>query len=124
MKFFIIYLLLSLYQSGPLYAMKAKTIILSDKKVAKIRLTPGRSTILSFPMKPTKVILGNTGVFTVEYVENDLALAALMSPARSNMFVYLYGRRFAFDLVTVRRRGDEIIVIRDEKDRDVKVKIK
>ena len=104
--------------------MKAKTIILSDKKVAKIRLTPGRSTILSFPMKPTKVILGNTGVFTVEYVENDLALAALMSPARSNMFVYLYGRRFAFDLVTVRRRGDEIIVIRDEKDRDVKVKIK
>ncbi len=120
----ILILMVALFSAGPLHAMKAKTIILSDKKVAKIRLTPGRSTILSFPMKPTKVILGNSGIFTVEYVENDLALAALMSPARSNMFVYLYGRRFAFDLVTVRKRGDEIIVIRDDKDKDVKVKIK
>lgn len=124
MKNLIMYLILSLYQASPVYALKAKTMILSDKKVAKIKLTPGRSTILSFPMKPTKVILGNSGVFTVEYVENDIAIAALMSPARSNMFVYLYGRRFAFDLITVNRRGDEIVIIRDDKDRDVKVKVK
>ena len=108
----------------PAFSMKARTITLTDKKVARIKLKPGRSTIISFPMKPTKVILGNSGIFTVEYVDNDIALAALMSPARSNMFVYLYGKRFAFDLVTVRRRGDEIVIIRDAKDTDIKVKIK
>ena len=39
---------------------------------AESNITPGRTTVLSFPSRPTKVILGNRGVFAVEYVENDI----------------------------------------------------
>ena len=78
-----------------------------------ILVAPGRSVILSFPTKPTKVILGNQGVFAVEYVENDLAIAALSAHAGSDLFVYLEGRRFAFNLMSVPAGGDSIVLVRD-----------
>ena len=80
--------------------------------------------MLSFPAKPSKVILGNSGLFAVEYVENDLALAALQAPAHSNLFVYLEGRRYGFDLRTVPTGGDDVLFIRDGKSRRLKVRIK
>lgn len=98
-----------------------RTVRLGNLSIAPIRIVPGRSTILSFPIKPSKVILGNQGMFAVEYVESDLAIAALHTTARGNLFVYLEGRRFAFDLVTVAAGGDSIVVIRDEDDHGLKV---
>lgn len=101
-----------------------RTVRLGNLSIAPIRVTPGRSTILSFPTKPSKVILGNQGMFAVEYVEADLAIAALRPGARGNLFVYLEGRRFAFDLVTVPAGGDSIVLVRDEDDPGLKVNIK
>ena len=86
---------------------------LDQTTVARVYVSPGRSTILSFPSKPDKVILGNQGVFAVEYVENDLAIAALSGRSRSDLFVYLEGRRFAFDLEAVPGGGDTIVLVRD-----------
>ena len=105
--------LLLVFVSLSAFAAKARTVYLSETDMASIRVVPGRSTILSFPIKPNKVILGNQGMFAVEYVENDLALAALRGEARGNLFVYMEGRRFAFDLSTVSGSGDEIILVRD-----------
>lgn len=102
----------------------ARTVFLSDKKMQPITVGAGRSTILSFPSKPAKVILGNQGMFAVEYVENDLAIAALRHPASSNLFVYLEGRRFGFELRTTSEGGDQIVLVRDSDERKVKVKIK
>lgn len=101
-----------------------RTAYMSEDKLIRVNVTPGRSTILSFPSKPTKVILGNSGLFAVEYVESDLALAALQAPARSNLFVYLRGRRYGFDLGTVSSGGDDVLFIRDGKSRKLKVRIK
>ena len=90
-----------------------RTIRLNQTMVGRINVSPGRSTILSFPTKPTKVILGNQGLFGIEYIESDLAVAALSSHSQSDIFVYLEGRRFAFDLVTVPSGSDTIVLVRD-----------
>ncbi len=114
--------LLLAFVSLSAFAAKARTVYLSETDMASIRVVPGRSTILSFPIKPNKVILGNQGMFAVEYVENDLALAALRGEARGNLFVYMEGRRFAFDLSTVSGSGDEIILVRDVVEMPVRGK--
>ena len=68
------------------------------------------------------MILGGQGLFAVEYVESDIAITALKPSAHSNLFVYVEGRRFGFDLTTG-TPGDEIVLIRDSNDRKMKVKI-
>jgi hypothetical protein len=120
MKYFC---LIGILISSLAVASKARTLYLTDKKMEPIYVGLGKSTILSFPSRPTKVILGSKGMFAIEYVENDIALAALTSPAHSNLFVYLEGRRFGFDLRTTGEGGDEIILVRDADERKIKVKI-
>ena len=102
----------------------ARTVRLNEKTVGKITVTPGRTTILSFPSKPTKVILGNQGNFAIEYVENDIAIAALTASAKSNLFIYVDNRRYAFDLISSPSGGDEIVIVRDSLEGQVKVKLK
>ncbi|MBI3535746.1 MAG: hypothetical protein HY072_09720, partial [Deltaproteobacteria bacterium] len=53
-----------------------KLLRLNNNVVATVKISP-KGTIISFPTKPTKVILGNKGSFGIEYVENDLAVSAL-----------------------------------------------
>lgn len=108
--------LFNLFCISSAHAHDVRTVKLNQMKVAKVFVSPGRSTILSFPTKPTKVILGNQGVFAVEYVENDLAIAALSSHSHSDLFAYLEGRRFAFDLVAVPSNGDTIVLVRDSAE--------
>ncbi len=95
------------------HAGEVRTVRLNQTTVARIHVSPGRSTVLSFPTKPAKVILGNQGVFAIEYVENDLAIAALSQKSHSDLFVYLDGRRFAFDLSAVPSGADTIVLVRD-----------
>ena len=106
-------ILFALFCFHQAHAKDVRTLRLDQTTVARIFISPGRSTILSFPSKPAKVILGNQGVFAVEYVENDLAIAALSGRSHSDLFVYLQGRRFAFDLVVIPAGGDTIVLIRD-----------
>lgn len=96
-------------------AEPVKTIRLSDDSVARVQIST-RGTVLSFPVKPSKVILGKAGSFGIEYVENDLAISPLHSMARSNLFVYLFSRRFSFDLVAASTEGSSVILIRDARD--------
>lgn len=106
-------ILITLFCIEHVHAGQVRTVRLNQTTVARIHVSPGRSTVLSFPTKPAKVILGNQGVFAIEYVENDLAIAALSSNSRSDLFVYLDGRRFAFDLDTVAKNPDTIVLVRD-----------
>jgi hypothetical protein len=116
MRTIIVLSLLFAFVPG-VYAAKSRTVYLNDTDMTQVRIMPGRSTILNFPIRPTKVILGNQGSFTVEFVENDLALNALRSQAQGNLFAYMEGRRFAFDLRTVVGGGDEIVLVRDASER-------
>ena len=104
------------------YAADAEVMRLSDSGTGVITIS-GRGTVLSFPMKPTKVILGKANSFGIEYCDNDLAISPLTQTARSHLYVYLYGRRFSFDLITSMDGGHAVILVRDARDVSTKVKI-
>ncbi|MCX6126588.1 MAG: hypothetical protein NTV34_17790 [Proteobacteria bacterium] len=105
------------------YSGDAKIVHLSNKDVATIYIHPGGS-VLSFPAKPSKVVLGREGQFDVQYIEHDVAVVALSQGANASMFVYLLGRRYAFNLVTAVGKGERIIVIRDPYDDRIEIEVK
>jgi hypothetical protein len=84
---------------GPVYADSVKTIHLCEKSVASVYITP-KGTVLDFPSEPEKVVLGTKGSFAIEYIRNDLAISPATLSSKSNLFVYLQGRRFTLDLAT------------------------
>jgi len=96
-------------------AASVKTLRLNDESVAQV-LVSTQGTVLSFPIKPTKVILGKAGSFGIEYVENDLAISPLSPSSRSHLFVYLFGRRFTFELIASSSDGNTVIQVRDSHE--------
>lgn len=109
--FALILVLLSAFTINA-FADEVKVIRLDEKSIGNVLIST-RGTVLSFPIKPTKVVLGRAGTFGIEYVENDLAISPLNTAARSNLFVYLFGRRFSFDLVTSSQGGSPVIRVLD-----------
>ena len=109
--FALILILLSAFTINA-FADEVKVIRLDEKSIGNVLIST-RGTVLSFPIKPTKVVLGRAGTFGIEYVENDLAISPLNTAARSNLFVYLFGRRFSFDLVTSSQGGSPVIRVLD-----------
>lgn len=116
----IIFIFLGLFVCNA-FAEEVKIIRLDEKSIGKVTIST-RGTVLSFPIKPTKVILGRAGTFGIEYVESDLAISPLSTGSRSNLFVYLYGRRFSFDLVTGNENGSAVIRVLDATDPALKKK--
>lgn len=102
-------------------ATSVKTVRLCENNVAQALISP-RGTVLEFPVEPEKVILGTKGAFSIEYVRSDLAISPLTSNARSSLFVYLQGRRFALDLISSPANGYTIYFIKDCLEDRVKVK--
>lgn len=95
---------------------KEKTLPCDDTKPQLVRVGLGRITVLSFPLAPKEVLPGEN-VFDFKQIKNDLAIKALRGTSRTNMVVYLQERRCAFDLIAVQGRSDDIILIRDSKDK-------
>lgn len=104
----------------PSHAKKARVVYLENEDMGVVRLQGGKATVLSFPTKPEKVICGNKSLFSIEFVENDVVITPLSSSAHSNLFVYLFGRRFGFDLATSGGDIDEILVVRDTPTKNEK----
>ena len=100
---------------------EAKLLRLTDSGTAEVVIS-GRGTVLSFPTKPTKVILGKANTFGVEYVDSDLAISPLNPTARSHLFVYMSGRRFSFDLITSIDDAGAVILVRDAREITVEVR--
>lgn len=103
-------LLLSLVP--PLFAANVKTIKLCESDVAQVYIST-RGTALEFPVEPEKVLSGSRGSFSIEYVRNDLNISPLSVNARSNLFVYLQGRRFVLDLVASPSTNYALYFIKD-----------
>lgn len=112
-EFFLVAVLFSALCAATEVRTGAKTLYMKDTDVASISIALGRSTILNFPTKPSKVVLGNKNHFAVEYIESDIAISALHPQANCNLIVYLQGRRFSFDLTTGSSSANEILLIRD-----------
>ena len=80
----------------------------------------GRVTVLSFPTSPKEVVPGEAG-FDFKSIRNDLVIKAMRTGSRTSLIVYLEGRRCAFHLIGG-QSGDEILLIRDPKEKNIEVK--
>lgn len=95
-----------------IYAEEGKTIKLCEKSIATAYILV-RGTVLEFPTEPEKVFLGTKGTFSIDYMKSDLVISPLTMSSRSNLFVYLQGRRFVLDLVTSQSGGASLYFIKD-----------
>ena len=117
---FVVLLLLILFERYG-YTKNARIIRATDRRVENVYCTYGKTTVLNFLSKPTKVLLGSHGLFSVEFVEEDIAIAPLTPTAHSNLFIYLGNHRYAFDLSTSKADGDEIVIVRDSSGKKISV---
>jgi len=101
-----------------------RTVKCDESKMIEVYVKPSFSTIINFPVKPDNVVLGGKNQFAIEYIKNDLALTALSSNARTNLFVYLFGRRCGFQLMTSSAIHDNLILVRDPEESKIKVPFK
>lgn len=108
------FILLIIFIPTVVFAKSVKEIRLNEKIVSYLSIS-SKGAVLSFPTKPSKVILGREGTFSVEYVGSDLAISPTRSNSESNLFVYIEGRRFNFQLRTS-GGGYSLILIKDSFD--------
>ncbi|MGE3263356.1 MAG: hypothetical protein AB7K68_16365 [Bacteriovoracia bacterium] len=87
-----------------------RTIGVSDSAMTPIYLKRGKSTVLRFTDKPRKVVVGNQNYYSIEFIENDLAIQPLGSVA-TNLFVYTESRTYGF-LLTPGERYDDLVFVR------------
>lgn len=104
-------LILALCFVPQVFADNVKTIKLCEKSVAPIYVSP-KGTVLEFPAEPEKVVLGTKSSFSIEYIRSDLAISPSTLNSKSNLFVYLQGRRFVLDLATT-QSGVTLYFIKD-----------
>lgn len=98
-----------------------KSILCDDKRPRVVRVVLGRVTVLNFPFRPKDVVPGSAA-FDFKQIKNDLVIMALRAGAHTNAVVYLEERRCAFDLITVKSKGDDILIVKDPKDSQYEVK--
>ena len=106
------FLLALLIFATPLFATEVRSVRMIDTNVIDVPVS-SKGTVINLPTKPTKVILGSSGTFGIEFVDDDLVVSPLLSGAQSNLFVYMLGRRFTFDLKATSIGGVSILVVRD-----------
>ena len=94
---------------------EVETIRLSDRDIYAVNVSSD-GAVLNFITKPEKIILGRDGEFQVGSVNNDIAITSLKENARSNLFVYLLGRRYAFSLNSGRAGGRKIVTVLDKSE--------
>jgi hypothetical protein len=64
-----------------------------------VNLKMGQSTVLRFVEKPRKVVIGNSNYYSVEFIDNDLAIQPL-GAVTTNLFVYGVKNIYGFILKT------------------------
>ncbi len=84
--------------------------------MAPIYLRLGKSTVLRFPDKPRKVVVGNQNYYGLEFIENDLAIQPL-GAVSTNLFVYTERRTYGF-ILTPGERYDDLVFVRWKSDVD------
>jgi hypothetical protein len=99
---------------------KQKIIPCDEIKSQLVVIPYGRVTALNFPASPKEVIPGESG-FDFKTIRSDLVIKALRPGAKTNLLVYLEGRRCSFHLASA-AVGDEIILVRDPKEKTFEVK--
>jgi hypothetical protein len=100
---------------------KDKSITCNEKRPQVVRVALGRVTVLNFPFRPKEVVPGNQA-FDFKQIKNDLVIMSSKPNGHTNAVVYLDERRCNFDLISVRERGDDVLIVKDPKDSQFEVK--
>lgn len=99
-----------------------RIVYLDEMSVAPINVHRD-GTVLTFPVKPD-VHVGKQDAFDIVYVKNDLVVSAKSPGSRTNIFIYLLGRRYTLKLVYSSNGGDQIVAIRDPLEDRLEVEVK
>ena len=97
-----------------------KYVSCDDSKSQMIRIPASKVTTLNFPTAPKEAIPGQAG-FDIKRIQQDLVIKALKLGAKTNLVVYLEGRRCFFQLIAG-PTGEESVFVRDPKEKTVEVK--
>lgn len=100
---------------------KEKSIPCDGVRPRLVHVALGRVTVLNFPYRPRDVVPGSNA-FDFKQIKDDLIIMAAKSGGRTNAIVYLEDRRCAFDLIAVKGRGDDVLIVKDPKDSEYEVK--
>ena len=89
-----------------------RTIYTNDQRMTKLTLRMGKSTVLRFPSKPIKAVMGNPDLFDVEFIGKDLTLRPKRM-VETNIFIYTKERTFGF-LIGVKngREYDDLVHVK------------
>lgn len=78
-------------------AKEAKIVSLDEHQIYPLMLALGKTTLLRFPEKPQRLIIGNKNYFNIESNDTDIALQPL-AKVETNLFVYTSDQTFSFNL--------------------------
>ncbi len=111
---------LFLFLGSLIHAKVNSTIPCTEASPQLVRIPVGRVTVLNFPVNPKEIVPGEAG-FDFKTIRQDLIIKAMKMNAKTNLFVYLEARRCFFHLVAT-QNGDEILFVRDPKEKNLEVK--
>jgi hypothetical protein len=97
-----------------IYKVQAGTIRkieLSQDKSATVRLAPGRTTAVSFAIKPEKVVPGNPQSLEINFLGRDLTLRPI-GPHPGNLIIYTKSGRYVILLHLVSQNEyDDVVTV-------------
>ncbi|MEZ5399199.1 MAG: TrbG/VirB9 family P-type conjugative transfer protein [Bryobacteraceae bacterium] len=99
MRQLICWTVLTAIPSMGLLAQKLETQPPDMKKVIRVETAADHLTVIELGDTVTMVAVGNQGAFTVERRENKVFVKPVEEGAKTNLFVWTTGGRFAYELV-------------------------
>ncbi|MEZ4744000.1 MAG: hypothetical protein R3B45_16390 [Bdellovibrionota bacterium] len=105
-------------------AGEIRTLYVNDQKMQPIRLRMGKATVLRFPEKPKKVVIGNQNYYSVEFIDYDLTLQP-QGEVETNLFVYTPFHTYGFLLKVCNHCSyDDLARIKWKSNQQPTVKVK
>ena len=106
MKWVMLFLLLPNFAE----ANPARKIIVKKDEVVTVRTAIGIATIIQVQDQPTSVVLGDSGAFKVEYLNQAITIKPLHGGATSNLYIHTDYDRYSVKLVTGPQASSDYVV--------------
>ena len=96
MRIFLLGMIVFLLHGINAKAGGIRTLNVNDDKMQVIFLRMGKASVLRFPEKPKKVVIGNQNYYSIEFIENDSG----EEDYSKNPFVIAFNAGYLLDCVS------------------------